>query len=467
LSYAELFPQTVSAPAGVSVPDLLGCLDAISDYAIVFVDHRGVILSANATAAALLGPAPLTGLPLATFVTVVLGAGETETRLWVSGCGGDQHWASLKVRPWESADGRARGYGIFIRDLSGAAAEPGTEQDVLLLDPCGVIKSWNAGPFRQKSSRGPELVGKHFSLFYTPQEVREGTPLLHLELAAKKEEVLEDAGWRFTLEGDRYWAKFRLTALRDRDGELTGYSLIIRDKTDKKTISDLEDSLRMRDEFLSVASHELRTPVTKLLLNLQLVKRTGEGLTDRILKSLDVCEQSTKELIGLMDNLVDVTRLRLGKLELRRTKTNITTVVLNVLTKYKDQVRLGGHHVSFHHEGEMVGYWDQTRLEQLLSNLFSNALKYAAGSPIRLELKNLGDRILFTIADAGPGIPHHLQAKVFERFERAADSRKISGLGLGLYVSRQIVVAHRGEITLESAPGEGAKFSVTLPLKKA
>ncbi len=357
MNTVELISNTVSTREESFVSEgLLSCLDALSDYCILFVDCHGVIKSANAAALALLGPESLTGHFLSSILPVDLTLYEAEQHLWAFPIGGDQHWVSVKHRSWCSDDGVIRGHGVFIREVAGGSNSE-VNQD-------------------------------------------------------------EDA------------------------------------------------SLRIRDEFTSLASHELRTPVTKLLLNLQFVKRTYEGISERTRKSLDICEQSTKELIALMDNLVDVSRLRLGKLEIRRTKTNVTNIVMNVLNKNKDMIRLGGHHVSFLHDGPILGYWDQTRLDQLFSNLLSNALKYSEGSPIRIELSNLGDRMRFTISDEGPGIPRHLQAMIFERFERAADSRKISGLGLGLYVSRQIVTAHQGEMTLESEPGRGACFSVLLPLKK-
>ncbi len=202
-------------------------------------------------------------------------------------------------------------------------------------------------------------------------------------------------------------------------------------------------------------------------MNVQLLKKSTDLINERVVKALDVCESGAKELVSVMDNLVDVTRLRLGKLELRRTKTNVSKILINVITKFKDDIRILGISVSLTHSGDIVGYWDQARLEQLFSNLLSNAIKFGEGKPIRMELKAVGDFVIFSIEDKGPGIPVHLQNKIFERFERAVGARNISGLGLGLYVSRQIVSAHKGEIVLESAPGNGAKFIVKIPLKQA
>lgn len=241
----------------------------------------------------------------------------------------------------------------------------------------------------------------------------------------------------------------------------------IYDSLNEKKIQDLEESIRMRDEFISVASHELRTPVTRILLSLQMMKRKNEEVVNNeYLKSINDCEASVKELISIVDNLFDVTRLRLGEIKIKRTKTNLTNVILNLLSTFKDDIRLSGNSVSFNHCGDVIGYWDQGRLDQLFHQLFSNSLKYAPGKPIKLELNLINDDAIFSIYDEGPGIPYDLQKKVFERFERAIDSSKISGLGLGLYLSKQIVESHKGEIFLESLPGKWTKFTVRLPLKK-
>jgi PAS domain S-box-containing protein len=342
---------------------------------------------------------------------------------------------------------------------------------VFMLDADGFIKTWSGVAQKIKGYAPSEIIGKHISVFYPEEDCIKFSPYKEISIATEQGRF-EDFGWRVKKNGDKFQAKIVITALKNDEGTVIGFSKVVRDLTlksnssDKKRISELEESIRIRDEFISLASHELRTPVTRILLNLQIIKRYGDDLKDKVMKSLDVCENSTKDLIIIMDNLVDVTRLRLGKLDIRRTKTNITTVLLQTIEKYKDQIRIYGNHVTVIHDGDVIGYWDQTRLDQLFSNLLSNAIKYTDGRPIRMELRKGEKSITFSIADEGPGIPYHMQSKVFERFGRASDPRKISGLGLGLYVSRQIVEAHKGEIGLESRPGQGAKFIVHLPLKQ-
>lgn len=355
----------------------------------------------------------------------------------------------------------SRHYELLLKGL-----ESIEDHAIIILDARGYIQSWNVGARRIKGYSSEQIIGSHFSIFYSDEDVKAGKPELELQVSMGPRGQYRNTEWSIRKDGSKFWADITITPVRNSFNEVIGFTRVTRDISDKKKIEDLEDSIRIRDEFISVASHELRTPVTKILLNLQLIKRTSEELQERAIKSLDMCESSTKELIGLMDNLIDVARLRLGKLQIRRTKTNITNIILNVITKHKDSIRISGNHLSFNHPGDIVGYWDQTRLDQLFTNLLSNAIKYGEGKPIKIELIQEDDQILFSISDEGPGIPYNSQPKVFERFERAIDSSNISGLGLGLYVARQIVVAHKGDISLESRPGKGAKFIVSLPLKQ-
>ena len=379
-----------------------------------------------------------------------------------------QHQIYTKQTLQEERDER---YELLVRGI-----ESIEDYAIYNLDPQGFVQNWNHGARRIKGYFPHEIIGKHFSLFYPAEEQAKLIPHHKLKIAADNGRFEED-GWRVRKNGEKFWANVTITALKNHDGKLRGFTKVTRDLTDirkseeiirrqEEKFEDLEGSIRMRDEFISVASHELRTPLTRILLRLQMMKRNGEGISEKHMKGLDECEDASKELIALMENLVDVTRLRLGKMEIKRTKTNITNTILEVISRYKDDIRFSGNHLSFNHDGDIIGYWDQGRLEQLFSNLLSNAVKYSQGKPIKMNLSLNGETIVFSIEDEGPGIPKELQHKVFERFERAHDSKKISGLGLGLYVSRQIVEAHKGEITLESEPGKGTIFRISIPLKK-
>jgi PAS domain S-box-containing protein len=228
-------------------------------------------------------------------------------------------------------------------------------------------------------------------------------------------------------------------------------------------------AIRVRDEFLSIASHELKTPLSSLLLNVQLLqkqlKEEGERASGKRSQRLDAIERQMKRLTALIDNLFDVTRIKNQKLELRREEFDLVALAQAVVTRFLEDARSAGSNLQLNGEtgGAITGAWDRMATEQVLVNLVSNAIKYGAGKPIEVTVEAREDRALLRVRDHGPGIPPQDHARIFDRFERVVTSRKIEGLGLGLYIVQQIVSAHGGSISVQSAPGEGATFVVELP----
>lgn len=231
-------------------------------------------------------------------------------------------------------------------------------------------------------------------------------------------------------------------------------------------------AIQTRDEFMSIASHELKTPLTSLYLQLQMLSRSirKQSLTTipvaRLSKTLEICESQGKKLSDLLDELLDLTRIRLGRLELQKINMDFAEVARAIVENHKVEADRNGVRLEVTAFEEIYGFWDCTRIEQMISNLVSNALKYGCGKPVEILVqkdKKLSWCIL-QVKDQGLGIPIELQSKIFERFERAVEGNKISGLGLGLYISRQIVEAHGGTIHVKSEVGKGSIFTVSLPL---
>jgi signal transduction histidine kinase len=232
--------------------------------------------------------------------------------------------------------------------------------------------------------------------------------------------------------------------------------------------TNLRAAVEARDEFLSIASHELKTPLTALQLQLQLMARIANKepvdtnrLTIMSLRGLE----ASKQLGRLLDELLDLTRIRAGKLDLEKKELDLKAIVSDGVAAVSEQTRLKGSHITLKAEHSVVGNWDPARINQIISNLLSNAIKYGEGKPIEVMVTADSERAKFIVKDHGMGIPHEMQTKIFERFERAVSAKKITGLGLGLYIVRQIVEAHGGSIRVESKPGLGSMFVVELPLK--
>ena len=224
-----------------------------------------------------------------------------------------------------------------------------------------------------------------------------------------------------------------------------------------------EEAVRMRDDFLSIASHELYTPIAGLTLAVQGVMRDATRLTPREQRLLVLTERHCQRLVKLIEDLLNVTRIQAGKLALSFDEFDLRALSQEVVDLLEEELNQAGSRVVWRAEAPVVGTWDRARMEQVVTNLVLNAIKYGAGKPIQIHLAAEDDKARLVIADNGIGIEPSRLPYVFERFERGVSARHYGGLGLGLYISRQIVVAHGGSIGVESELGVGTAFVVELP----
>ncbi len=229
-----------------------------------------------------------------------------------------------------------------------------------------------------------------------------------------------------------------------------------------------EEAVRARDEFLAVASHELKTPLTPLRLSIQSLQRLaarGEmaKLPERRLDdALRGAETQIRRLVGLVDDLLDVSRITTRRLRLNLEPMDLGVVVQEVIDRHRSELAQAGCSLSTTIAPEVLGRWDRLRIEQVFTNLLTNAMKYAPG-PMEVAVEADGVIARLVVCDHGPGIAPEDQQRIFLPFERAVSYLKASGFGLGLYIVRQIVNAHGGVVHLDSAPGRGSTFVVELP----
>ncbi len=228
---------------------------------------------------------------------------------------------------------------------------------------------------------------------------------------------------------------------------------------------DAQEAIRARDDFLSVASHELNTPLTALQLQMDLLQQQtrNEG---KLLNRVELARRQVMRLTKLIRNLLDVSRISSGKLVLEFENVDLCEVVCDAVERTEETRRRAGSPLQVSAVGPVVGRWDRMRVEQVVLNLLTNAIKYGEGKPIEVSVENAGEFARLKVRDWGMGIPPEEQSLIFERFTRAHSAQRYGGFGLGLWIVHQVVAALGGNVEVESHPGEGSTFTVELPISE-
>lgn len=361
-------------------------------------------------------------------------------------------------------------------ELLRAIVESVRDYAIFALDATGHVVTWSLGAEAIKGWRAEEIIGRHFSVFYSHEDVAAGKPDAELRAAAELGRF-EDEGWRVRRDGSRFWANVIITALRTPDGRLRGFAKVTRDFTERRAAEETarrlvaetaarhaaQEAVAARDEFLAVAGHELRTPLTALLFHADTLARVGAALPPEASARLAKVARSARRIARLVDELLDVTRLSAGRLRLEREPMDLAELAREIVVRNSEPAALAGSLLRLEADRPVRGSWDPGRVEQIADALIANALKYGRGRPIEVLVDSDGGVARLAVRDHGIGIAPEDQARIFERFERAASARHYGGLGLGLWIVRQVVEAHGGRIAVASAPGEGSTFTVELP----
>lgn len=350
---------------------------------------------------------------------------------------------------------------------------------IFLLSTEGRVLTWNRGAERIKGYAAHEIIGRHFSVFYTPEEREAGRPMALLGLAADQGRF-EDEGWRVRKDGTWFWADVVVTALRDEQGAPYAYAKVTRDLTERRAAEEhqrqllaeqrarsaAEEALMARDRFLSIASHELKTPVASLRLSAEaLLHARAAGLLDdgRLATGLDRILVASNRLGDLVTELLDISRLAGGVLPMHPSPTDLSDLAAEVVARFVDAG--AGDRLQLDAPEPVVAEVDASRIDQVVTNLVDNALKYSeAPSTVQVIVREHTDTAEITVTDRGMGIDEATAKRMFDAFGRGEQVEHVPGLGLGLHITQQIVARHGGTLTASAREdGPGATFNVRLP----
>ncbi len=349
---------------------------------------------------------------------------------------------------------------------------------IFMLDPDGHVASWNKGAQRIKGYTADEIIGRHFSAFYPPEDLASNKPSRELKIAARQGKF-EEEGIRLRKDGSAFWANVVITAVRDTDGSLVGFAKVTRDLTERRASQEraIADARRLakaeaantaKGEFLAAMSHELRTPLNAIggyteLLSLGL----GGPVNSEQLDYLERIRKSQQHLLGIISDLLNFSRIEAGHISYDFIPIPLREVISSVMPMV--ETAAAAKEITLTAEaapGNCLAIGDRARVDQILLNLLSNAIKYTSpGGSIKIECSITAEAASISVTDTGRGVPEDKIEAIFEPFVQLGRSLSSSheGMGLGLSISRDLARAMNGDLLVRSQVGLGSTFTLVLP----
>lgn len=490
--------HTVLPVDSVSIERFRLLVDSVVDYGIFMLDPDGHVVSWNAGATRIKGytAEEVLGRHFSMFYTDEARAtgwpqqelafakkrGRFEDEGWRVRKDGSRFWANVVITALTDPDGTHAGFAKVTRDLSERRRQEQALREseerlrlmvegvqdyaIFMLDPEGIIQSWNTGAQILKGYTAAEAIGRHFRMFYRPEELALGMPENELRTALEKGRA-EEEGWRVRKDGTRFWANVVITAIRDAEGQLRGFAKITRDMSERRRLEELERSSRRMNEFLAMLAHELRNPLAPIR-NAVTVLQLEPAPSPVVKNSREMIDRQLTHMTRLVDDLLDVGRLSTGKIHLK--KENV--LYNQVLSRAAEAMRpmMDARHHTFSLELPQDDVYvdaDSIRLTQVIQNLLTNAAKYTpSGGRITLRCWTEGAQVWTEVLDTGLGLTKTAIQEIFELFSQGdmQSAAKESGLGIGLTLAKSLVEMHGGVLSAESeGPDRGSRFKFSIP----
>ena len=472
--------------------------EQIKDYAMFLLDPRGRIISWNRGAQLIKGydPEEIIGRHFSVFypqdaldsgwpqreLEIAAREGSFEDEGWRLKKSGERFWANVVITALRDAEGRLLAFSKVTRDLSERRLheealrqseerlrlliEGVLDYAIFMLDPSGIVSSWNRGAEKINGYRREEILGKHFSNFYLPEDVQAGKPWAELA-DAKRDGRAEVEGWRVRRNGERFWARVVVSALHDAAGRLRGFAKVTQDLSARRHIQELEAASQRVNEFIAMLAHEIRNPLAPIRSALTLMDASapGDPVQERMRRTID---RQSRRLMRIADDMIDISRVTRGALSVEKKPVHVAAVMERATEAAAPAIQTAGHKLSVDLAAERLFVeGDADRLVQVLANLLDNAARYTpAGGSVALKAWREREQVVLSVRDTGRGIPAAEIGTVFQMFVQGREPlhRIGAGLGVGLALARGIVDLHGGSIEARSeGEGKGAEFVVRLP----
>ena len=474
-------------------------VDQTRDYAVFFIDTEGRIMSWNAGAERIKGYAPeeIIGRHFSVFYTreavdsgwpqhelkIATAEGRFEDEGWRVKKDGSRFWANVVITALRDETGKLLGFSKMTRDVSERRLhEEALRQSeerfrlliegvgdyaIYMLDPEGVITSWNSGAERIKGYAREEIIGKHVSRFYVPEDIQAGRPWEDIATARRTGRA-EAEGWRVKKDGSRFWARTVISTLHDEEGHLRGFAKVTQDLSERRHIQDLEKASRNVNEFIAMLAHELRNPLAPIRNAVHIMAQIP-GSDPAQQQMRETIDRQSAQLTRIVDDMLDIARITRGSLAMEQGRLDLNEVVRHAVETSAPAIDAARHTLELDLPAEPVPVWGDThRLAQLLSNLLNNSARYTPqGGSIAVRVRAEKSEAVVQVRDTGRGIEPDMLERIFDMFVqgRAPLERIGGGLGVGLALARRIAELHGGSLGARSeGPGRGSEFTLRLPL---